>query len=184
MSRFGHFAFTPSVKRVQERMGSREVYARKDAAEASCPGLGPDEREFIQARDSFYWANVGENGWPYVQHRGGPKGFLRVLDEHTLGFADFRGNRQYISVGNLEHDARVAMILVDYPNRARLKLLARAVFVSLEDDPEILQKLTPPSLAARVQRGVLLRVEAHDWNCSQHITPRYTEGELDELLGR
>jgi predicted pyridoxine 5'-phosphate oxidase superfamily flavin-nucleotide-binding protein len=183
MNHYRSLAFTPSVKAVQTRMGSRGAYERQAGDPEPYPGLGPDEREFVEARDSFYWANVGEDGWPYVQHRGGPPGFLRVLDPHTLGFADLRGNRQYVSVGNLERDDRAALILVDYPNRARLKLFARAVFVSREQDPLTLAKLVPAGLESRVERGILLRLAGHDWNCSQHITPRYTETELAALLG-
>src|SRR5438105_2108350 len=121
MDRFGQIAFTPSVKAMQERMGSRTAYACIESGATGLDALGEAEATFLAERDSFYMASVGEGGWPYLQHRGGPKGFVRVLDEHTLGFADYRGNRQYISAGNMEKDDRVALIFVDYPNRARLK---------------------------------------------------------------
>ena len=171
MPRFHQLVFTPTVQAVQAARGSRDAYARADR-------LGPDEAAFIADRDSAYLATVGEGGWPYVQHRGGPRGFLRVLDERTVGFADVRGNRQYVSVGNLGHDDRVAMILVDYPAQARLKLLARARLVERADDPALAERLTPPEFAGKVERSVVLTVEGFDWNCPQHITPRYTEAEF------
>ena len=129
MSRFASIAFTPRVKAEQERMGSRRAYARTDSADAP-DVLGEVEEEFLAARDSFYMASVGETGWPYIQHRGGPKGFVKVIDPHTIGFADYRGNKQYVSLGNVRGDDRVALIFVDYPNRARLKVLARASVVT------------------------------------------------------
>ena len=143
--------------------------------------VGAEEAEFIAERDSFYMATVGENGWPYVQYRGGPKGFLRVLDASTLGFADFRGNRQYVSVGNLRADDRVSLILVDYPRRRRLKILGRARAVDAAQDPGIVAHLGDPAYRARVERGIVIAVEAFDWNCPQHITPRFTEAEIGAM---
>ena len=140
------------------------------------------EFDFIGERDSFYQATVSETGWPYVQHRGGPKGFLKVLDEHTLGFADFRGNRQYLSVGNLNANDRIAMILMDYPNRIRLKIWGRARIVHDHEDPELIARLEVPSYRARVERGIVIHVEASEWNCPLHITPRYSKAEVDHLL--
>lgn len=180
--RFAELAFTPSVKATQTRYGSRTGNLGHELAEDRRDRLGPAEAAFIAERDSLYIASVGEEGWPYVQHRGGPRGFLKVLDEHTLGFADFRGNRQYISVGNLSADDRVSLILVDYPNRRRLKLWARARVVHFEEDPQLLARLELPDYRARVERGIVLRVEATDWNCPQHITPRYTEEEVAPRL--
>jgi predicted pyridoxine 5'-phosphate oxidase superfamily flavin-nucleotide-binding protein len=177
MGRFHDIAFTPSVKAVQARMGSRRDSGLPPGSSGPEP-LGPDERAFLADRDSFYLASVGEGGWPYVQHRGGPRGFVRVLDERTVGFADYRGNRQYISVGNVEHDDRVALIFVDYPNRMRLKLLAHARAVSRASDPEAMSRLAVPGAPARVERGILLAVEGFDWNCPQHIVPRFTEEEV------
>ncbi|MGH8522972.1 MAG: pyridoxamine 5'-phosphate oxidase family protein [Gammaproteobacteria bacterium] len=133
-------------------------------------------------RDSFYIGSVGENGWPYVQHRGGPKGFLKVLDEKTIGFADFRGNRQYISVGNVNEDDRVSLLLMDYPNRQRLKLWARARIVDPNEQPELVARLEMPTYRARIERGIVMTIEAVDWNCPQHITPRYTQAELEGLI--
>lgn len=177
MGRFAEIAFTPSVKAVQSHLGSRGAYGRTAAAGGALDALGEDEAAFLAERDSFYMASVGEGGWPYVQHRGGPKGFVRVVDPHTLGFADYRGNRQYISVGNVEHDDRVALIFVDYPNRARLKVLAHASLVAVED-AATLALLAVPGHDARIERGFLLHVEGFDWNCPQHITPRFTEEEI------
>lgn len=143
-------------------------------------GLGAREIAFIAARDSFYMATVSDTGWPYVQHRGGPVGFLKVLGPTTLGFADFRGNRQYLSVGNLDHDDRVALILMDYPNRRRLKLLGRARLVTPAQAPSVLAG--PAAPAGDIERLMLIEVAAFDWNCALHITPRYTEPELVPLL--
>jgi len=183
MARFQNLTFTPAVKAVQERLGSRPAYARLEARAGAGPDrIGPDEAAFLEDRDSFYMASVGEGGWPYVQHRGGPNGFVRVLDPSRIGFADFRGNRQYISVGNLERDDRVALIFVDYPNRARLKLLARARAVSAADDPELVARLTIPGYDATVERALVLTVEGVDWNCPQHIVPRYTVDEIRAAL--
>jgi len=178
MGRFQDLAFTPSVQAVQRRMGSRRAYGRSAGAGSGPEPLGPDERQFLAERDSFYLASVGEGGWPYVQHRGGPRGFVRVLDDATIGFADFRGNQQYVSVGNIEHDDRVALILVDYPNRTRLKILAHARAVAEADDAELLARLAVPGYGAKVERGLVLAVEGYDWNCPQHIVPRYTEEEI------
>ena len=176
---FAELAFTQDVRRVQEELGSRELYARFDGGAASHRLLGPDEAAFLAARDSFYMATVGQGGWPYVQHRGGPAGFVRLLDETTIGFADFRGNRQYLSVGNLAGDGRVSLIFVDYPNRRRLKLLGRVRFVG-PDDPVVLERLALPGYRARVERGFLIDIAAWDWNCPQHIMPRFTQAEIAE----
>lgn len=177
-NRFAELAFTPGVRAVQEAMGSRRAYARMEAGPDAHGVLGPDEAAFIGARDSFYLASVGETGWPYVQHRGGPPGFVHVLDPRTLGFADLRGNRQYVSVGNVLHDDRVALFFMDYPERARLKLLGHARLVGPER-PELLAALAPPPGEGQVERAFLIEVAAFDWNCSQHITPRFTEAEVE-----
>jgi predicted pyridoxine 5'-phosphate oxidase superfamily flavin-nucleotide-binding protein len=177
--RFAELVFTPTVKKVQEAMGSRAAYARLERGAALDAELGPAEAEFLGARDSFYLATVGETGWPYVQHRGGPPGFVRVLDPKTFGFADFRGNRQYVSVGNVLHDDRVSLLFIDHRNRERLKVLGRATLVG-PDQPDVLQRLAVSGYRARVERGLLVRVEAFDWNCPQHITQRFTLGEVEE----
>jgi uncharacterized protein len=176
--RFAELAFTDRVKAVQEQQGSREGYAKFDGGEPHHDRLGPPEIELFAARDSFYMATISETGWPYLQHRGGPRGFVKVLDGRTIGFADFRGNRQYVSVGNLQGDDRVALILVDYPNRRRLKVLGRARAVTAEDELVTLARLEVPGYRAKVERGLVIAVEAFDWNCPQHITPRFTEEEV------
>jgi uncharacterized protein len=141
-----------------------------------------NEAAFIAERDSFYMATVSENGWPYVQHRGGPRGFLKVLDEKTLAFADFRGNRQYISLGNITANDRVALILVDYPNRARLKILAHMEARDLGTDPELAERLALPGYKGKVERAFVLHLETFDWNCSQHITPRFTMADIEAAV--
>jgi predicted pyridoxine 5'-phosphate oxidase superfamily flavin-nucleotide-binding protein len=140
------------------------------------------EIAFIQARDSFYQATVSETGWPYVQFRGGPAGFLRVLDARTLAYADFRGNLQYLSVGNIAADDRVALILMDYARRRRLKIWARASVVDRDADPDLVRHLAEPDYAARIERAVVMSVAAVDWNCPQHITPRLTAAEIEQGL--
>ena len=179
---FADITFTSSVKAAQTRYGSREANSRFELADDPGFGLTEQEVEFIGERDSFYQATVSETGWPYVQHRGGPKGFLKVLDEHTLGFADFRGNRQYLSVGNLNANNRISLILMDYPNRRRLKIWGRVRIVHENEDPELIAQLQVPSYRARVERGIVIHIEACEWNCPQHITPRYSKTEVDQLL--
>ncbi|MDA0225302.1 MAG: pyridoxamine 5'-phosphate oxidase family protein, partial [Proteobacteria bacterium] len=179
--RFAELAFTDAVRDVQKALGSRAGYSAMDEGADHNHVLGEHEAEFIAARDSFYMASVGETGWPYVQHRGGPAGFMRILDPRTLGFADFRGNRQYISVGNLRKDDRVALFFMDYANRTRLKLLGRARLVG-SDDLALLARLEVDGYRAAVERGFVIRIEAFDWNCPQHITPRYTEAEIDRIV--
>ncbi len=178
---FLDIAATPGVHAAQAANGSRRMWEEMDADRAF-DRFTENEAAYIAARDSFYMATVSETGWPYVQHRGGPPGFLKMLDETTLGFADFRGNRQYISLGNLAANDRVALILVDYPNRARLKILAHMSAVDLAGDPALAERLALPGYKGRPERGFLLRLEAFDWNCPQHITPRYTAAELDVAL--
>jgi len=179
---FADITFTSSVKAAQIRYGSREVNSRFELSDDPGFGLTEQDAEFIRERDSFYQATVSETGWPYVQHRGDPKGFLKVLDEHTLGFADFRGNRQYLSVGNLNANDRISMILMDYPNRQRLKIWGRVRIVHESEDPELIAQIEVPSYRARVERGIVIHVEACEWNCPQHITPRYSKAEIDHLL--
>jgi uncharacterized protein len=177
--KFAEIAFTPTVKALQERLGSRANYARLEGADADRNHiLGPSEAAFIAQRDSFYMASVSETGWPYVQHRGGPEGFVRVLDEKTIGFADFGGNRQYVSVGNLSKDNRVSLFFMDYPNRTRLKLLGRVKLFE-PNETETLAKLTVPGYRARIERGFLIAVEAFDWNCPQHITARFAPAQIE-----
>ncbi|MEL6980642.1 MAG: pyridoxamine 5'-phosphate oxidase family protein [Pseudomonadota bacterium] len=180
---FADIAFTPSVRAAQERHGSAAAYAKFLAPDAA-PGarLGETEAGFIAARDGFYQATVSENGWPYVQFRGGPRGFVKALDDRTIAYADFRGNRQYLSVGNLSVNDRVSLILMDYPNRRRLKLWGRAALVDAAEDPALIEALHDPAYRAKPERAVVIRIEALDWNCPQHIPERFTLEELEAAL--
>jgi len=181
---FAKISFTANVQAVQSEMGSRMTYQGAELGALETVVLGEAEQAFIAERDSFYQATVSQTGWPYVQHRGGPAGFLRVLDEHTLGYADFSGNRQYISVGNLRGDDRVSLILMDYPRRLRLKIWGRARAVDERTEPELLRKLELPDSRAPVERGILIRVEAFDWNCPKYIAPRYSQQEVAALMAQ
>jgi predicted pyridoxine 5'-phosphate oxidase superfamily flavin-nucleotide-binding protein len=191
--RFAEIAFTPAVKEQQTLHGSRSQYRRVETSGNPGALLGPAEQDFIRRRDGFYMASTSETGWPYIQYRGGPKGFLHVIDDHTLAFADLRGNMQYISTGNLLHDDRVALFLMDYAYQTRLKILGHAEI--LEDTPVApnpaapnpavqawLDRLRDPKEKTPAERAILIHVEAWDWNCPQHITPRFTEEELAEAL--
>ncbi|MEO8523741.1 MAG: pyridoxamine 5'-phosphate oxidase family protein [Caldimonas sp.] len=179
MSRaFADIAFTPSVKAAQTLYGSRRSNEGLERTSIRSDQLGDQERAFIEGRDSFYQATVSETGWPYVQFRGGPKGFLKVLDPATLAFADFRGNVQYLSVGNINADGRIALIMVDYPSGGRLKIWGRARIVHENEDPALLSALHTPGYRAKTERAIVIAVEAFDWNCHQHITPRFTEEEI------
>lgn len=173
--------FTPAVKQLQSQHGSRDSYRSMDEGADYNGLLSQVEAQFIAARDSFYMASVSATGWPYVQHRGGPIGFIKVLDEKTIGFADYSGNRQYISAGNFLTDNRVSLILMDYPNKTRLKVLGRVQIIS-DDNPSLLAQLEDDHYRARVERGVLIHIEAFDWNCPQHIQSRFTQAEVDELM--
>ncbi len=178
---FGEIVFTPTVKGLQEKLGSRKAYASLEAGEHHNNELGPDESDFIAERDSFYMASVSETDWPYVQHRGGPAGFVKILDSKTLGFADFRGNRQYVSVGNLMKNDRVALFFMDYPHRTRLKLLGHVELVGIERTA-VLKSMAVPGYKAKVERGMLIHVAAFDWNCPQHITPRFTQEQVETAI--
>lgn len=183
-SRYAQVAFTPDVRRHQERHGSHAAYSRMAAdGPATADRIGANEALFIGERDSFYLATVGRTGWPYIQHRGGPPGFLRVLDQHTLGFADFRGNKQYISRGNLDHDNRVSLFLMDYATQTRMKIFGRARVVEAGDDPALIADLTIADYSAKVERAVLVDVEAYDWNCRQHIPQLFLPDAIQAALG-
>lgn len=169
-------AFTPRVKSVQLRLGSRAAYASMEQRGGWQSEITPDLASFVAARDSFYLGTASADGQPYIQHRGGPKGFLEVLDKRTLGFADFRGNRQYISVGNLEENEKAFIFLMDYANRRRIKLWGRAQMV--EDDSELLERLADSDYEAAPERALLFHVEAWDVNCPQHIIPRFAEEDI------
>lgn len=178
---FLDIASTPSVKAAQEVNGSLELWS-DFAGNRAFDRFTANEAAFIAERDSFYMATLSESGWPYVQHRGGPAGFLRVLDERTLACADFRGNRQYISVGNLAANDRAALFLMDHAGRRRLKIYAHAKAVSLADAPDLASELALPGYKAKVERALVFRLEAFDWNCPQHITPRFTLAEIEQGL--
>lgn len=180
--KFAEIAFTDSVKAAQRRYGSRRANEALERARNPRDRLTAMETAFIQGRDSFYQATVSETGWPYVQFRGGPAGFLKVLDAETLGYADFRGNLQYLSVGNITAEERVTLILVDYAHRRRLKIWARASVVDLDGDPDLVRRLGEPGYPARIERAVVMRIAALDWNCPQHITPRFTAADIDRGL--
>ncbi|MBS1811156.1 MAG: pyridoxamine 5'-phosphate oxidase family protein [Acidobacteria bacterium] len=177
---FAEIAFTESVKAQQEKYGSRRSYARLEQMERGTE-LSFAEADFIAERDSFYLATVGETGFPYVQFRGGPMGFLKVIDARTLAYADFRGNLQYISVGNVLKNDKTALILMDYAHRQRLKIYARIEVIEAKDAPELIAQLQAPEYKAQIERAMVLHVEAFDWNCPQHITPRYTIEEIRAL---
>ncbi len=187
MSRhYGDIAFTDPVQDVQQGYGSKLFYARHRAHSHGPDGadsITPDVAEFLAERDGFYLASVSQTGWPYVQFRGGAPGFVRVLDDQTFGWADFRGNLQYISTGNVIADDRVSAIFMDYPRRRRLKIFGRARIVFAPDDPTVIARLAVPGDDSVVERAVLVAVEAFDWNCPQHITPRYSASELEPRLG-
>ena len=176
--KFGSLLFTPIVKELQERYGSRRQYERMVSSSAKHEHFTEFETEFLAERDSFYWATISSSGWPYVQHRGGPPGFLRVIDDHTLAFADFSGNKQYITTGNLLTDNRVAMIFVDYPRQARLKALGRAEVLEGNDAALWMDRVKMPGYKVHIERIFVIHIEAFDWNCQQHIVPRYTAEEI------
>ncbi|MEB3358029.1 MAG: pyridoxamine 5'-phosphate oxidase family protein [Synechococcales bacterium] len=178
--KFTQIAFTPTVKAIQEKYGSREMYTRMEEAGPDNDTLIPRVAEFVQARDSFYMGSVNQNGWPYIQFRGGPAGFLKVLDEKTLGFADFGGNCQYLSIGNFADSDRTFLFLMDYANRRRLKIWGRARVEY--DRPDLLEQLKVPGYPAEVERAILIHVEAWDWNCPQHIPLKYSEDEVAAMM--
>lgn len=179
---FSTLTFTDSVKAAQTRYGARENW---DGEENEPDRFYLTQREipFIQSTDGFYMATVGDNGWPYMQFRGGPNGFLKVLGPRTLGYADFRGNKQYISTGNIASQKKAMLFLMDYPRRQRLKIWTTATITDVADDPALAKKLVMPDYRGKVERLVVLTIQAYDWNCPQHITPRYTEKEMVEVFG-
>jgi len=180
--RFADIAFTPSVRKLRERYGSRLQYARMQTSNQTPDQLGRDETAFLEQADNFYLATVSETGWPYVQHRGGPQGFVRVLSPERIAFADFRGNLQYVSAGNTAGNDRVALIFMDYVQRQRLKLLGQLHFVELNDaDEALVRQVALPLYRAKVERVAVIDVVAFDWNCPQHITQRFTLTQVDEI---
>ncbi|MET0444312.1 MAG: pyridoxamine 5'-phosphate oxidase family protein [Pseudorhodoplanes sp.] len=179
---FMDIAATPSVKAAQAENGSAHLWTDFKGHRAF-DRFTENEVEFLAERDSFYIATVSETGWPYVQHRGGPRGILRVIDDRTLAFADFAGNRQYISLGNLGADGRVSLILMDYANRRRLKIFAHAEVKSVADNPDLAAKVATPGYRGKVERIFVLHLDAFDWNCPQHITRRFDEADVVKAVG-
>lgn len=183
MKTFAAIAFTPAVCALQQTHGSRASYARLPDELPSGGGLGTDETAFLQAADTAFLASVNADGWPYVQHRGGPRGFLRVLAPDRIAFADYRGNRQFVSAGNVSGDDRVALIVMDYAERRRLKLFGRLRFEPVDSaDPALLAAVAQPDYRARVDRVAIIEVAAFDWNCPQHIRPRVTVEEAEAVI--
>lgn len=183
MSRYDRLAYTSSVRRVQEEMGSATAADRRlrQPVEEPEPLTGA-AAEFIRGLDGFLFASVGETGWPYIQFRGGPPGFVHVLDEHTLGYLDVRGNRQYITTGNVRGNDRIALFFIDHARQTRLKLYGHATAVPVGEDPALAERLDSPRTDGTVEQLVTIRVEAFAWNCPNHITPRFSQGELSEAL--
>lgn len=179
---FHDITFTDSVKVAQSHYGSRAHYSKFEGGPDKNTLISDAELNFIEQRDGFYMATVGETGHPYIQFRGGKPGFLKVIDERTLGYADFRGNLQYISVGNLAVNKKAALFLMDYPNRRRLKVLAEVEVKDAADVPKLIETLTVKGYKAKIERAVIFHIEAFDWNCPQHITPRYTIDEIRQMV--
>ena len=180
---FAEIAFTPLVRAAQEQRGSAEKYAEWLAPEAArADRIGPDEKAFIEARDGFHQATVSETGWPYVQFKGGPNGFLKGINEATIGYADYRGSRQYVSLGNIHADDRVALILTDYPNRGRLKIYGRASHIDIREDPAFVARLHSGDGEGKPERATIIKVEALDWSCPRHIPQRLTAEEMAPYL--
>ena len=178
-SRFMDLMLTPDVQAAQARYYGR---SQSRPGHGAPDRIGEDEAAFIAGMDSFYLGTVNQDGWPYVQHRGGSKGFLKVLGPSTLGFADLKGNRQLLTTGHLAHDDRVCLFLMNYPLQARLKILGRAQILSVQEDPELAKALVDPGRATAPERLFRLQVEAFDWNCPQHITRRFTEAEIGQVV--
>jgi predicted pyridoxine 5'-phosphate oxidase superfamily flavin-nucleotide-binding protein len=177
---FLEIAITPNVRLAQAEMGADQIWLGDHNRESDI--FTENEIAFIAARDSFYMASVSESGWPYVQHRGGPRGFLKIVDNKTLAFADYKGNRQYISTGNFIANDRACLFLVDYPRRVRLKIYMHVEKRALDADPALTELVFDAGYRAKAERIFRLRLEAFDWNCPQHITPRYTEHEVEKAV--
>lgn len=179
---FLDIAVTPSVRAAQSSMGSEHLW-QEFKGHREFNRFTPVESAFIAQRDSFYMATISESGWPYVQHRGGPAGFLRVLDDQRLACADFRGNRQYISLGNLAANDRASLFLMDYAGRQRLKIYAHVEVVELANAPDLAAELNQPEYRAKIERAFVFHLAAFDWNCPQHITQRFTLSQIEEGVG-
>ena len=176
---FLDLAFTPQVLAAQQR------YFGRSQVLPPAPGddpLGPDETAFIESRDSFYLSSVSETGWPYVQHRGGPAGFVKVISPGELVFADYKGNRQMLTTGNVAGNDRVCLFMMDYPRRQRLKLIGHVEVLDARDHPDLVQQVTTPELAKITERLFRIRIVAFDWNCPKYITPRFTAAEVNDAV--
>jgi predicted pyridoxine 5'-phosphate oxidase superfamily flavin-nucleotide-binding protein len=173
-------AFTPSVKAIQERMGSRPQYARMEEGDGWSDTITQELTDFLSEVDSIYFATANVDGRPYIQHRGGPKGFLKVLDDQTLAFADFVGNRQYISLGNLSENNQAFLFLMDYATQTRIKVWGTAEVI--EDDPDLLKQLTDSKYKGKPERVIRFHVEAWDANCRQHIPVKYSQEEVESIV--
>lgn len=178
---FAEIAFTETVKKLQEKHGSRKSYERMEKFNV-VNGLTSNETTFIQNRDSFYLASIGVKEFPYIQHRGGPKGFLKIIDSKRIGFIDFVGNKQYVSAGNIATNNNVSLIMIDYPTKTRLKIFAKAEVVELKDNQELYDQLDLEDYKFRPERMMVFHIEAYDWNCPQHIKPRYTVDEINDAF--
>ena len=178
---FAEIAFTDAVKKLQEKHGSRNSYERMEKFNV-VDGLTNNEISFIQNQNSFYLASIGTNKFPYIQHRGGPKGFLKILNSNKIGFIDFTGNKQYVSVGNIATNNNVSIIILDYTTKTRLKIYAKAEVVELKDNPKLYNQLDLEDYKFRPERMMIFHIEAFDWNCPQHITQRYTIEEIETAL--
>lgn len=172
--------FTPSVKTVQARLGSRQHYAKMEEQDGWPDTITPELSEFLNEQDSFYFGTASRDGRPYIQHRGGPKGFLHALDDRTLAFADYRGNRQYISIGNLTENNQAFLFLMDYATQSRIKMWGTAEVV--EDDPDLQARLTDPQYTGKPERVIRFRIEAWDVNCRKHIPLKYSQGDVEALV--
>lgn len=182
MSRYARLAFTAGVRQAQKEYGSEDANARRMSMQDGSDRFSSSEASFIEERDGFYIATVSETGWPYLQFRGGPRGFIRVLDEHTFAYAIVRGNRQYITIGNLRTEDRVALFFMDYSRQQRLKVYGRAEVLRLDDDPELIEQIGAVRSAGPVEAVMRIHLEGFSWNCPKNITPRFTIDELEELL--
>ncbi|GLP99239.1 phosphatase [Methylophaga thalassica] len=179
---FTKIAFTDHVKQVQSDMGSRALYQTLEHGVTDEVFIDARVKQFIEQQDSFYIATTNEDGWPYIQHRGGPKGFLKVLNETQIGFADFAGNRQYLTVGNILGNNKVCLFLMNYAEKRRLKLWGRAELVQEQDNASLVEQLEVAEFRAPVERGIVITLQAMDWNCPKYITPRYTQDEIAQFL--
>ena len=182
-NRYAEIAFTTGVKRTQRELGSRDFYEKFELGNPTNVFLTTKEKSFLSHRDSFYLATVNELGWPYLQHRGGPPGFVHVIDDNHIGFSDFRGNRQFLSTSNVRHDDRVSLFFMDYAERRRLKMFGHMRQLG-EHEHTVIECLSVGDYRAKVERAFIIEIVAFDWNCPQHITPRFSIEEIKRSRGK